>query len=1594
VPETQLLPHQNENENRFELNDKDFLSSDWGEIDSDSNIAVSPSKIIKIIKKKEKEKEKYKEKEIMIKEEEEELYEFSDNDDDNNNNNSFLFEKQKRDRQKDIEIQKLKKEIIRLNNRLKQYEEEGTPVVKKIKKLNLNNNNNKNNNIINSNLSFYNESDNLTEEERKYIDNKENQRIQELFDKYSSTELYLLNKSDNDNYLLLNIPFNEYKFNSFINNYNFHKRKYENNTAEEKGTYKIFYLNALNDENQIKTWIRTCLSSVNSVVMKVQMVYSVIWEAKSVVSSNVNNSFRNSSSSSSSSSNNNNNNNIDDNNNNDNNYEYYHQDIHIRSAEINPLCNVSHDNVEPACDYAMALLKSIQSKNSDGGESNHRIIAVTKLMLVCYFCDGGKIGTKTSALDKFIFSLVNNKFAYTTNLKNLCWFGCMSFILFPLCTDMKKENVKTRNKYTRELFYRFYSIENKPRNFKILFESDYTGFDITTEIERFKNFFNVSVNVFQYDKVKQIYKKLYSYVKSNCKYVLNVGLISVDNYSHVVWLRDVQKASECFLCPKCSIHIFHNQKAFNNHFNFCNGEKTEKKLIVSPVPRLIHPNLMNNALLKYLMITDSMDKFKPTSYYITYDFETIEENISSNSSSSSSSSIIDDNNTKTLSYIHPLSVASCAKVKNGDPIIRYFDIRDGDDFVFQWMNKLFEDAEQVMKDNMYENIDYDNEKIPLDVPVLGYNSSRFDLNFLISYLHNPPEWFIENTIGDLTSFKMIKVRNKNKVCLSFKDAMNFTSPQSLDKFVKSFGDKNQEVKGVFPYESINTNNVMEVLDKIIPFEQDAFFSFLKNTGISDKDYNNYLNDWNSKGFQSRWDYLRYYNINDVKIMLPAIDNLIKMMFEDKVDMLANCTLASCAQCLKYQFCFKNFKLNTIKYITSHLIPTNNENKENGIDDYDDDDNNDEEDNVQKEDFHGFRKSIPFLGKSSSSFYSDNNNNNNNNNNQIFQYYFPITADWLMKKCDSYNEQDKKKHRDISNNISIDDISSIQNMVKFQNNKCFICEEQFCFEKEPTFDRIENNFPHTLKNIVLCCVNCNRMRSNRSLEEVQLEVQLIKYAKRQKLPLTLIDDRVINLIQKGITGGLSNVYHRYNIRNKTKINKLYFDNNNKKVFSKNTDHLMTHVTGVDFNSLYPSSYSSIYNDMIDYTGHRMLMPGDVKEYIKEKQRIFKIIEEKNELFIVSVKGEIPLEKYNEFINFAPIFRNIIISKKQKKLTQLLSTMGMFMIFNNYYLWYLIDRFGFVIEDVDEMVTFEKNDGGIFTEFVQTFMRRRIKALKENNSGLEKYCKMILNAAYGKDGMNTAKYTKIKFRSKHDTLLDQCLPNFVAARKIHDDCYAVEKSTYFYKINTPIQEALFTLDNSKYWYLKFIYDFMYKCLDMNKIHFIEGDTDSSYWAISGNPSDDCHQQFKYVIRDIYIYDAYIFKWFPNPQLGIEDEKKLLGLSIEKEGVGMIALAPKCYCFCGENNSETKKSKGIQLYRNPEITLQSYVNCIEQSTTIYGVNVGFRTIKANNTDNSFQMIKYKQTKLALSPIVLDKMYVFPNHQSCAPIILGFNNENYMEI
>jgi hypothetical protein len=231
-----------------------------------------------------------------------------------------------------------------------------------------------------------------------------------------------------------------------------------------------------------------------------------------------------------------------------------------------------------------------------------------------------------------------------------------------------------------------------------------------------------------------------------------------------------------------------------------------------------------------------------------------------------------------------------------------------------------------------------------------------------------------------------------------------------------------------------------------------------------------------------------------------------------------------------------------------------------------------------------------------------------------------------------------------------------------------------------------------------------------------------------------------------------------------------------------------------------------------------------------------------------------------------------------------------------------------------------------------MRERVNAYLEKKKGSTDCFKIIANFSYGKDGMNTSKYTNIKFFNKNKTLLKQTSPDFINTRMINTNLFLVQSYKQSYRIDIPLQCACATLDNDKYLHVNFIYNFMYKCLDMKCLHFIKSDTNSIYWAVVGDSEDGIHQGFKHVITDEEFYEENIYTWLPDLKKGYGEQKKMLGFCIENEGSEMIVLGPKCYSL-RTRKRDIMKVKGFILKQNPDIFYESYRSVLKSGERIMG-------------------------------------------------------------
>ncbi|KAA6380309.1 MAG: hypothetical protein EZS28_024163 [Streblomastix strix] len=720
----------------------------------------------------------------------------------------------------------------------------------------------------------------------------------------------------------------------------------------------------------------------------------------------------------------------------------------------------------------------------------------------------------------------------------------------------------------------------------------------------------------------------------------NILLVHFRNKFHILYISDTLALTGLAYCPICKLHAVKVNDQYGNwdrdlrkHIEQCkqnNGKQV--KLSGNQIP--FAPHITGNKTYEYFWSRQELHKFKPTKYYITYDFETMEEQINkyfgkatNKPTESACTPCKEQDNAVRNSFqnsaLVPLSVASTIKSKKELKSI-YFDVRSNvyatsvasnevclsvagekiltQNFIQQWLEALFEEAQQVKQDNMYDDPD-----VPYDiaVPVLGFNSAHFDMIFVLPYLTSS-KWHITNYLGDFSRIKRVEVRHKiTGVRIQFLDAELFVTKMKLKDFAKDFGkksNKRSQNKGIFPYTAFNTTNYEEVLNISSPFEQKEFFNELTQQNLSNSEYTDYLLDQSIiivnkngkvtdtiKKFNNRWDYLQYYNELDTQIMIEPIDNLIKMNFNNDLDMFNYLSMASCANGTKYKMCCDDLDLNS-RYI-------------------------------------------------------------NRDDQALIQFTpFELTQEHWNKKVANYNMQDTKAGRDTKDNVNQADFEYFRDIIK--GGQCWFCEVRFTNKNPPTLDRIDNSLGYSKNNVQLACQWCNVKRGNRDPFITKGLIQLKRYYLAKGLPMPLTDEDTYHKLRPNITGGLANAFHRYNVKDETHINKLKFEG--QYVVSYDLDHIMTHVCGYDFNSLQPSVMSGIPHDFIKYTGKRIYMPGYELDRIEcetenQKQLGLKIINnplrfsnkqseiDRVTVFVAEVKGHIDYKYINDYINYPPIIR---------------------------------------------------------------------------------------------------------------------------------------------------------------------------------------------------------------------------------------------------------------------------------------------------------------------------------------------------------------------
>ena len=365
--------------------------------------------------------------------------------------------------------------------------------------------------------------------------------------------------------------------------------------------------------------------------------------------------------------------------------------------------------------------------------------------------------------------------------------------------------------------------------------------------------------------------------------------------SHFSYIQDMKSYSHSYMCSKCENSLWKYPSLLKRHELTCEaGVRHVYNGGVYHPPPSVFERLDDEGVV----VSDSL-RFYP--YRATFDFECFftGDNLPANS----------DKLQWSARHV-PLSVSVASNVPGYEPALCFVTDGDADKLVGCMMTRLntISDAAFASLLPLYADVladldarkyaweedikeEEENEKEsktnPFNtlagqllgwlrqLPVVGFNSGKYDLNVV-------KKFFVPLLIHNNAA--VIK-RQNTYMCLytdklKFLDVTQYLAPGvSYDKYLKAYGCELQ--KGHFPYEYMDDLHKLE--DRALP-PQAAFFSHLKNEGISNDDYARCQAVWRDNGMETLREYLIWYNNRDVTPFLDAISKQFAFYRDRDIDM--------------------------------------------------------------------------------------------------------------------------------------------------------------------------------------------------------------------------------------------------------------------------------------------------------------------------------------------------------------------------------------------------------------------------------------------------------------------------------------------------------------------------------------------------------------------------------------------------------------------------------------------------------------------------------------------------------------------------------------
>jgi len=464
-------------------------------------------------------------------------------------------------------------------------------------------------------------------------------------------------------------------------------------------------------------------------------------------------------------------------------------------------------------------------------------------------------------------------------------------------------------------------------------------------------------------------------------------------------------------------------------------------------------------------------------------------------------------------------------------------------------------------------------------------------------------------------------------------------------------------------------------------------------------------------------------------------------------------------------------------------------------------------------------------------------------------------------------------------------------------------------------------------------------------------------KLSKVKLELItDEKMYEMFEKGIRGGISVISHRY-----AKANNMYLPNWNPKL---PTSYLMY----FDVNNLYGWAMTQA-------------LPVDSFKWLSEEEIEDLNIEDVSDTGDIGYILEVDLDYpdnlhdiHNDYplapekravkdFHLSPYCENLAIDRytcpKTQKLIPNLEPKSKYIVHYQNLKFYL--KHGLVLKKIHRVIKFNQRP------WLKPYIELNTNLRKQARDDFEKdLFKLLNNSVFGKSMENVRKYQKIKLVTNKQQFLKATRKfTFNQCKLFGENLAAVVFDKDQTELNKPIYCGLSILDLSKKLMFEFHYEFMLSIYDHSHLKLCFTDTDSFCYLI--------------FTEDIYC-DMLKFKdkfdtadYPPSHFLQNNANKKVLGkMKDELNGVPIekfVGLRSKMYALQFSNGGkEIKKLKGIsKTIVQGQICFKDYEETLFQQQNIRHTMYTFR-------NTLHKMFTLEQEKIGLC-CYDDKRYILDN-------------------